>query len=51
MGLFIWDNTLNVDVTAWVETWGLSSRFPATGAVLDISDIIQYFAHDKSSSI
>ena len=40
-----------VCVPAMVGTDGLELGFPTTAAVLDISDIIQYLDHDKSSSI
>ena len=38
-------------VPAMAGTDGLEFGFPTTAAVLDISDIIQYLDHDKSSSI
>ena len=40
-----------VCVPAMAETDGLEFGFPTPAAVLDISDIIQYLDHDKSSSI
>ena len=44
-------NALVVDVAASALTGGLAFRLPATGAALDISSVIQFFVHEKSSSI
>ena len=46
--LLIWNNAL---VAALAGTGGLVSGLPANGAVLDISDVMQFFEHDKSSCI
>ena len=49
--LFIWNVALVVCIAGISWTGGLTSGLPGTVCVIDTSDIIHYFDHDKWSSI
>ena len=51
MVLFIWNFAPVVDVAGSTSVDGTAARLEATRAALDILDIIQFFDHDRSSSI
>ena len=51
MALFVWNVTPAASVSGTLSVGGLAAGLTGTSGVLYISNIIQFFDHDKSSSI